>query len=440
MSHCRLGFQMARCVALAFCVALAPVTIAAQDADPLPAKPDTTNRFVNTFNGEFSPGAGFSLMRTARGSINISVYGLFRYMNQYAVGDSFTDHLGRKLPVNPRNDLNWQRTFVWITGFLYDPKFRYNISLWSLPTTQQTLLFGNLQYRASQSFVFGIGITPNLTARSVQGSWPYWAATDRQMAEEFFRGGFSSGFFVTGEPIKRLSYTLSINNNISQLGVTQANDIPDLAYSADLRWQPTTGEFGARNGLADFEFHERAATQFGASAMRSREGRGAPIGQPPNATQIRMSDGVNPFELGALADAVTVERLTFQYLSFDAGVKYRGNSFVTEYYLRSLSGFFATGPVPLASIYDKGFMAEAMRMVIPKTLGVYTVGGYVFDQFKRQPWELSAGLDYYPYRTRAWRLNVHYIHVVKSPTGSFFGYYTPGQTGTTISIGSDILL
>jgi hypothetical protein len=153
-----------------------------------------------------------------------------------------------------------------------------------------------------------------------------------------------------------------------------------------------------------------------------------------------MSDGVNPFELGALADAVTVERLTFRYLSFDAGVKYRGNSFVTEYYFRSLSSFFATGPVPLASIYDNGFMAEAMRMVIPKTLGVYAVGGYVFDQFKRQPWELSAGLDYYPYRTRAWRLNVHYIHVVKSPTGSFFGYYTPGQTGTTISIGTDILL
>jgi hypothetical protein len=440
MSHRRLGFHMAHCVALALSVALAPVTTAAQDADPLPAKPDTTNRFANTFNGEFSPGAGFSLMRTARGSINISVYGLFRYMNQYAVGDSFTDHLGRKLPVNPRNDLNWQRTFVWITGFVYDPKFRYNISLWSLPTTQQTLLFGNLQYRASQSFVFGVGITPNLTARSVQGSWPYWAATDRQMAEEFFRGGFSSGFFVTGEPINRLSYTLSINNNISQLGVTQANDIPDLAYSADLRWQPTTGEFGARNGLADFEFHKRAATQFGTSATRSREGRGAPVGQPPNATQIRMSDGVNPFELGALADAVTVERLTFRYLSFDAGVKYRGNSFVTEYYFRSLSSFFATGPVPLASIYDNGFMAEAMRMVIPKTLGVYAVGGYVFDQFKRQPWELSAGLDYYPYRTRAWRLNVHYIHVVKSPTGSFFGYYTPGQTGTTISIGTDILL
>src|SRR4029077_13087055 len=150
---------------------------------------------------------------------------------------------------------------------VYDPKFRYTISLWSLPTTQQTLLFGNFQYRASKSFAFGIGITPNLTARSVQGSWPYWAATDRQMAEEFFRGGFSSGVFVTGEFVPRLWYTLSVNNNISQLGVTQANDIPNLDYSVDFRYQPTTGEFGARNGLPDFEYHKKLATQLGTSAM-----------------------------------------------------------------------------------------------------------------------------------------------------------------------------
>src|SRR4030081_3466269 len=116
----------------------------------------------------------------------------------------------------------------------------------------------------------------------------------------------------------------------------------------------------------------------------------------------RASNSLNPFERGALADTVTVERLTFQYLSFDAGVKYRGNSFMAEYYFRSLSSFLATGPVPLSSIHDHGFMGEAMRMIVPSTLGVYATGGYVFDQFERHPWELSGGLDYYPYGMRAW--------------------------------------
>jgi hypothetical protein len=58
--------------------------------------------------------------------------------------------------------INWHRTFVWLTGFLYEPKFRYNISLWSLPTTQQTLLFGNLRYVVARPLAFGVGIGPNL--------------------------------------------------------------------------------------------------------------------------------------------------------------------------------------------------------------------------------------------------------------------------------------
>jgi hypothetical protein len=414
-------------------------TTHAQEADPLPAKPDSSKTYLNTYQGAFTPGAGFDIIKTDRGSLNVSMYGLFRYMNQYPVGRSFTDHLGRVRPVNPRNDVNWQRTFVWLTGFFYDPRFRYNISLWSLPTTQQTLLFGNLQYRASKSFVFGVGLAPNLTARSLQGSWPYWAASDRQMSEEFFRGGFSSGFWVTGEVVPKLSYTLSLNNNISQLGVPQGVDLPDLAYSGTLRWQPTTGEFGPRNAFGDFEYHTKFATQFGVSAATARENRAASLSEAPATTQIRMSDGVIPFEDGALAPGVTVEKLTYKYLSFDAGAKYKGWSFQSEYYFRTLSSFVATGPLPLSSIFDNGFMAEGMRMVIPQTLGAYLATGYVFDEFKRHPWEIAGGFNYYPYRARAWRLNLHYIHIVRSPTGSFFGYYTAGQTGTTWSIGTDVL-
>jgi len=443
MTRFRLGFVRAVPVVHAFIVVLAatatPRVARTQDADPQPTKHDSTT-YANLFAGEFSPGTGYDIIKTTRGSLNISVYGLFRYMNQYPVGDSFTDHLGRVRPVNRRNDLNWQRTFVWLTGFFFDPKFRYNITLWSLPTTQQTLLFGNLQYRASTALVFGAGIGPNLTARSVQGQWPYFPASDRQMGEEFFRGGFSSGFWVGGEIVPRLTYTLSINNNISELGVPQNVDAPELSYSVDLRWQPTTGEFGPRNGFGDFEFHKKLATQFGANAATSREDRAASESEAPATTQIRLSDGVIPFETGALAPGVTVQKLTYTYLSFDAGAKYRGWTFMSEYYFRWLTDFLADGPLPQRSIYDNGFMAELGRMIVPRSVSVYAAAGYVFDQFRREPWELSAGVSYYPYRSRSWRINAHYVHIVRSPTGSFFGYYTAGQTGTTISFGTDILL
>ena len=412
---------------------------AAQEADPLPLKRDSL-KFPNTTAGEFTPSTGFEVIKTDRGSLNIGVYGLFRYMNQMPSGQTFTDHLGRIRDVNPRNDLNWHRSMIWISGFFYDPKFRYTITAWSLPTTQQVLIFGNLQYLATDWFNVGVGIAPNLTARSLQGSWPYWAASDRQMAEEFFRGGFSSGLWVTGKVLPRLTYNLSMNNNLSQLGVTQANDTRDLVYSASLRLQPTTGEFGPRNGFGDLEFHERFATQLGVSGAHSRESRYAPLDKPPNAAQIKLSDGVNPFDEGALADGVTVESLDYTEAAIDAGAKYKGFSFLGEYYFRTLDNFTVTGPIPLTSIYDRGFMAEASYMIVPKTVDLYVVSGYIWDQFRRQPWELGGGLNYYPSHTRSWRVNLHLLHVNQSPASSFFGYYQPGQTGTVFSLGCDIIL
>ncbi len=424
-------------------LAIVPGRLAAQeDAGRSPT--DTMEKedsvYGNAHNGEFSPAKGFELFKNDRVSFNISFYGLFRYLNQMSAGQTFVDHLGRTRTVNARNDLNWHRTMVWLTGFFFTQRFRYNITLWSLPTTQQTLLFGNLQYRWNRFANFGVGIAPNLTARSMQGSWPFWGGSDRQMSEDYFRGGFSSGFFITGQPLPRFFYTASVNTNLSQLGVVAANDSRDMAYSASVYWAPTTGEFGPRGGFGDLEYHTKVATRFGMSAAHSRESRYSADTLAPNATQIRLSDGVFPFETGALAPGVVVQKLDYDEMAFDAGLKYRGWTFQGEYYLRRLSNFQATGPVPITSNFDKGFQVQGNYMVVPKYLAAYVTYGKVYDDFKRYPWELSGGTSFYPTGTRSWRLNLHVIKVEKSPAGSNFGYYTAGQSGTTISIGTDILL
>ena len=420
---------------------IGPAAVVGQEVpDPPPADTTAQASYDNLFAGQFTPGRGFDLVRTDWASLNISFYGLFRYLNQLPGDQTFTDHLGRERAVKAKNDLNWHRTMVWLTGFFFVPNFKYNITLWSLPTTQQTLLFGNLRYTFARELTLGVGLVPNLTARSMQGSWPFWAGSDRQMAEDLFRGGFASGAFVTGEALPRFYYTASVNTNLSQLGVTAANDSRDLAYSASVFWMPTTGELGPRGGFGDLEYHERFATRFGLSAAHSRESRYAPDSLPPNATQIRLSDGLFPFETGALADNVTVQKLDYALLAADAAFKYRGFSFQTEYYVRKLSNFQADGPVPVTSIVDHGFMAEAMYMVVPKFVGVYAVSGYLFDDFDRKPWELGGGVSVYPDGSRSWRINLHILRVEKSPAGSNFGYYTAGQTGTIISIGTDILL
>jgi len=394
---------------------------------------------VPDFAGAFTPGHGFDILKTKRGSINLSVYGLFRFIDQTPGEQTFTDHLGRERKVATRNDINWHRTMIWVSGFFFKPNFLYTITAWSLPSTEQTLVFGLLRYITSRQLTFGVGVGPSLTARSMQGSWPFWAGSDRQMAEEFYRGGFASSVFVTGSPVDRLYYTAAINRSLSQLGITAANDNRSYAYSVSTWFMPTTGEFGPRGGFGDLEKHEELATRFGLSACRARESRYAVVPENPRHQQIRMSDGVNPFEAGALADGVTVTDLTYQELAFDAGAKYRGFSFQAEYGFRRLGDFVADGPIPEASLVDHGFYAEAMQMVHPK-LGVYATSGKIFDEFKRHPWEIGGGASFYPYGNRNLRLNLHYIHIEKSPTGSSFGYYTAGQTGDTISLGVDVLL
>jgi len=397
--------------------------------------------FANTTAGEFTPAKGFQLFTSSKGSLNISLYGLVRWLDQTPPDQVYYDHLDRPREVQARNDIYWQRTMIWFTGFFWVPNLRYNITVWSLGATQQTLAFGNLQYRVSKGLTIGAGMAPNLTVRSMQGSWPFWAGSDRQMVEEFMRAGFSTGVFLTGEALPRVWYTAGVNTNLSQLGVTAANEGRGMAYSASVQWMPTTGEFGPRGGFGDLEYHKQLATRFGASSgYAPNEYRAAPLTQPnPNETQLRLSDGVYAFEAGALAPGVTVEYLAYNNFAFDAGLKYRGWTFQGEFYGRRLSNFVADGPLPLSSITDVGVQGWLGYMVVPKLVLAYTSAGYVWDDFERHPYEIAGGVSVYPTKTRSLRLNLHIIDVHKSPTGSSFGYYAAGQSGTTFSIGTDVL-
>ena len=50
---------------------------------------------ANTTAGEFTPGKGFQIFTSPKASLNISVYGLFRWIDQTPGDQTFTDHLGR---------------------------------------------------------------------------------------------------------------------------------------------------------------------------------------------------------------------------------------------------------------------------------------------------------------------------------------------------------
>ena len=191
---------------------------------------------------------------------------------------------------------------------------------------------------------------------------------------------------------------------------------------------PTTGEFGTREGFSDYDWHEHLATRFGIAFTHSRENRFAqPNLDAPDNTQIRDSDGILFFQTGALAPGVTVNDADYWMLAPAVGFKYRGISFNGEYYFRWLNHINATGPVPLALIYDKGFSLEAGYELIPKRLGLYGFGDVISGQFSNS-FDGGAGANYYPDpTTRNWRINLHGFYAYKSSQGSLFGYYVPGR-------------
>jgi hypothetical protein len=419
--------------------AIAQNYVAAEDS--LKVDPNATV-YTNAAAGEFTPGRGFAMVKNRFASLNISLYGMARYINQLPANGTWLDHLGNERTFTGRHDIYWHRVMLWFTGYLGSTrKLTYMATVWTVFTTQQTLVYGNIAYTFNKHARLAIGIAPNPCIRSLQGPFPFFTSTDRTMVEDALRGGFTNGLTLSGELIPRLNYTLMVGNNLSQLGI-KANQLSrNMSRGASLSWMPTTGEFGPRGGNGDFESHDKPATRFGVNYSHSRENRFNNIDTPsPDNTQVRMSDGVLFFETGSLAPDVTVTEADYDMVAVDLGLKYKGFALHTEFYRRTLSDFDADGPLPLSTIRDDGYKVEALYMLMPKTLCVYGVYSKIIDEFKRTPWEAGGGVNLYPNRTRSWRINAQCMYVYKSAAGGTFGLYNAGQTGSTITIGTDILL
>jgi hypothetical protein len=386
--------------------------------------------------GEFDPGQGFLIGRSKAGELAISAYALARYMNQNPAEGSYTDHLGNERSYRGRNDIYSHRIMVFLKGWLATPRLIYAVTLWTVNTTDQRAIFGVVGYQFHRRFSLYAGLNGNPGTRSLMGSHPYWLAPDRVMADEFFRPFFGSGVWATGELIPGLWYTGVLSNNNSALGVKPPQLDRSFTTGASVWWMPTTKEFGPRGAYGDWEFHEKVATRVGVSTTRSPEQRFTNASGGSDNTTLRLADSVNLFDTGALAPGVTVDRADYRILSFDAGMKYRGIFLHTEVYNRWLDEFRADGVLPVSSIHDTGFQVQAAFFPIPKVVELYAATSQIYGDTSAgfdTSSEYLGGANYYPFRSRNYRLNLQLMDVNRSPVSSTFGYYVGGQTGTTFS-------
>lgn len=420
--------------------ATAPIVIPVS-ATATPAKsgrhsqPADEDAPVASSYGTFEPGSGFVLARTKFGEVDVRLIAYLRYLNQLGLDKSYTDSFGRTFTLDRRQDIQWNKVNLSFKGWVLDPDFEYRVWVWTQQPAMgegaQVVVGGHVGYHFNDHFSLYGGIAPLPTTRSTNWTYPFWLKMDnRTVADEFFRGSYSQGFWADGEIVKGLDYRVMLANNLSALGIAASQLDPQLnTVAAALWWMPTTGEFGPAIGFGDFEGHEKLATLFGVHYTRSREDKQSqPSTSDIENSQIRLSDGTLLFSPNAFNTAGQVDRATYQMVDLEAGFKYRGWSFEAEYYLRWVNDFVTTGFVPVTSLFDHGVQAQASAMIVPNKLQAYLAGSTVFGQYG-QPWDVSAGFNWYPFNRREMHINAEAIYLSHSPVGGVSYPYVVGGNG-----------
>jgi hypothetical protein len=393
--------------------------------------------------GAVLPGKGFLVGKTSLGELSISAYALIRYLNQLPANQTFVDHLGREHDIDARNDVYAHRIMVHLKGWIALPELVYQITLWTVNTTDQKALFAVLGYQFHKAFSLYGGLNGLPGSRTLLGNHPWWLAYDRVMADEFFRPFFTNGVWASGEVLPGLWYTAMIGNNLSALGITAAQLTRTLAYSGTVWWMPTTHEFGPNGAFDDWEWHDELATRFGICATQSREDRFSDVAtNAPDNTTIRLADSLNLFDEGSLADGVTVQEARYRMVEADAGFKLKGLFLQGAYFQRWLGDFQTDGAIPVGEIVDKGFYVQAAGYPIKHKLELYAATSWVFGDTSagfHTSHEYLGGANWFYAHSRDFRINAQLIWVDRSPVSSSFGYYVGGEKGPIISVGTSIL-
>ncbi len=385
--------------------------------------------------GDFTPGRGYTVGRSSYGELELSLFTYVRYLNQKGLDSSYIDHFGDAQPVNIRNDVQVNKVFLYTLGWFLDPRLRYRFYVWStntaLGTTTNNLVAGDMSFKFSDAFRLTGGVVGLPATRSMMGQFPNWHRVDnRLIADEFMRGSFTQGFSADGQLIDRVSYKLALGNNLSNFGVS-ANQLDDSlnTISGALTWMPTTGEYGPRSSIGDFEHHTSLATMFGLHATSSTEDKQSqPNENAPENTQIRLSDGLVIFTPDALAAGVTVDKVDYKMFALNGGMKYRGFTLEGELFYRILDNFQTNQPLLLNKLVDKGFQVKTSKMLWPKTIQLYANGSKIIGEYGN-PWDAGLGFNWWPLKKRGFRINSEAIYLRKSPVGYASLPYVVGANG-----------
>jgi hypothetical protein len=355
-----------------------------------------------------------------------------RYLNTVDSQDTFTDHLGKTYDVSKRNDITVNRSMMVFGGYIFDKRAQYSFTIWTSAGAASIVVAGNIGWQFGKAFTLTGGYFGVPGSRSLVGTFPFFTANDRTMADNFFRPGFTQGVVATGQLVKGLNYLAMLGNGLNTLSITANKIDTNLLVSGSLWWEPL-GDYGPpgrpRNMYDDYYSSRKVRIRLGTSFTRSREDRFSDLDQSsPENTSIHNSDGVQAFATGAFAPGVTLQDATYRMSAIDYGIKWNGLAVNGQYFMRWLNDFVADGALPLASTFDHGNEISASYFVKPKKLMPYVRASWVRGQF-RDPYEYGAGLRWYCLHNERLWLNAEAFHLTGG--APYSGAFTPYNAGIT---------
>jgi hypothetical protein len=355
-----------------------------------------------------------------------------RYLNTQNSEEEFTDHLGVTRPVHERNDITVNRAMFILGGYVFDPRLRYSFTVWTSAGAASIVVASNVGFAFNKALTVMAGYTGVPGSRSLVNTFPFFTSTDRSMADNFFRPGFTQGAWATGELGNGLNYLAFVGNGLNTLSISANKIDTHLAFSTSVWWEPL-GDYGepgkARNMYDDYFSSKKVRVRLGTAFTRSREDRFSNLDQSsPENTSLYNSDGVLTFSTGAFAPGVTVNEATYRMWATDFGFKWSGLAVNGQYFVRWLDDFDADGPLPIASTKDHGAEITAGYFVKPKKVMVYGRGSWVQGQFG-DPHEFGGGVKWHFLPTERLWLNAELFKIDRAPYSGAFTPYTVGMTG-----------
>ena len=162
-----------------------------------------------------------------------------RYLNTLGSDPTYTDHLGVTRDVHERNDITVNRAMFILGGYIFDPRARYSFTVWTSAGAASIIVAGNIGWQFSRALTITGGYTGVPGSRSLVATFPFFTATDRSMADNFFRPGFTQGVWLNGELGKGLNYLAFVGNGLNTLNISANKIDTHLLLSGSVWWEPT---------------------------------------------------------------------------------------------------------------------------------------------------------------------------------------------------------